>query len=62
MGVDAIECVAGIAEADRLTKVVVTHQCLETGTGISEIFVLVVFKVVGISSSGLASAVTMTGL
>ena len=34
---------------------------METGAGILEIFVLMVFKAVGISSSCLDSAVAMTG-
>ena len=60
MWVDTVELVEGVAGADRFIKVVATHQHLETGTGIMEIFILVVFEVVGISSSGLDSAVAMT--
>ena len=60
MGVDEVEPIEGIAEVDRLIKVVVTHQHLETGAGRFEIFILVVFEVVGISSSGSDSAVVMT--
>ena len=37
------------------------QQHLETGAGISKIFILVVFEAVGISSSGLDSAAAMAG-
>ena len=60
-GVDAVELVKGIAEMDGLIKVVETKQHLETGMGISEIFTLMAFKVVGISLWDLDSIVSMTG-
>ena len=61
MEMDTRELEKDIAEVDRLIKVVVTHQHLETGTGILEIFILEVFEVTGISSSALDPTVTMTG-
>ena len=59
--VDMVGPVEGIAETDRLIKVVDIQQHLETGAGILEIFILIVFKVFGTSSSGLDSTVSMTG-
>ena len=59
--VDVVEVVEGVDEVDRLTKVVVIHQHLETATGIVEILVLMAFEVDGTSSSGLDSIVTVTG-
>ena len=57
---DAVELVEGIAETDQLIKVVEAQQHLETGAGMLQIFIWMVFKVVGISSSGLDPAVAMT--
>ena len=42
---DVVELGKDIAETDELITVVETQQHLETGTGILEIFVLMVFKV-----------------
>ena len=50
---DTAELVEGIPQVEGCIKVVVTHQHLETGTGILEIFVLEIFEVAGISSSRL---------